>query len=89
VVNEGPREVAGTDKRVARSFTDEGLVAGRPHAEFIIDRQGDIRARGLTAVGNAWTRVERLASQVEILIGEKPRASAPGDNTRSCTSALQ
>ena len=80
IVNEGIREIAETYTLFARSFADENLLTATPHVEFLIDKQGYIRARWLPAEGNAWREFAGLLSQVELLQKEKPRAPAPDEH---------
>ena len=80
IVTEGIREISETYKLFARSFADEALIAGARHVEFLIDRQGYIRARWLPAEGDAWWNLDRLLSQVELLRKEKPRGPAPDEH---------
>jgi putative copper resistance protein D len=80
IVNEGISEITETYKLFARSFTDENLITATPHVEFLIDKQGYVRARWLPAEGDAWRDIAGLMSQVELLRKEKPRAPAPDDH---------
>ncbi len=80
VVSEGIREISETYKLFARSFSDESLVTDPRHVEFLIDKQGYIRARWLPAENDAWRKIDRLMSQVELLRKEKPRAPAPDEH---------
>jgi putative copper resistance protein D len=80
IASEGIREISETYKLFARSFSDEGLVAGLRHVEFLIDKQGYIRARWLPAENDAWRNIDRLLSQIELLRKEKPRAPAPDEH---------
>ena len=80
VVREGIREIAETYKLFSRSFSDEGLIASPRHVEFLIDKQGYIRARWLPAENTAWRKIDHLMSQVELLQKEKPRAPAPDEH---------
>ncbi len=80
IVNEGMREIAETYKLFARSFNDENPLAATPHVEYLIDKQGYIRARWLPAENDAWRNLDRLFAQVELLRKEKPRAPAPDDH---------
>jgi len=80
IVNEGIREITETYKLFARSFSDETLITTTPHVEFLIDKQGYIRARWLPAENEAWNEIAGLLSQVELLRKEKPRAAAPDDH---------
>ena len=47
IVSEGIREIVETYKLFASSFNNESPIAATPHAEFLIDKQGYIRARWL------------------------------------------
>ncbi len=78
--NKGIREITETYKLFARSFSDENLITTTPHVEFLIDKQGYIRARWLPAESEAWSKIAGLLSQVELLRNEKPRAAAPDDH---------
>ncbi len=80
IVSEGIREISETYKLFARSFSDEGLITGSRHVEFLIDNQGYIRARWLPAENDAWRKIDRLMSQIELLRKEKPRAPAPDEH---------
>jgi putative copper resistance protein D len=78
-VSEGIREITETYKLFARSFSDERLVSASRHVEFLIDKQGYIRARWLPAENAAWRDNAALLRQVDSLNAEKPRAPAPED----------
>lgn len=80
IVNEGIREITETYKLFARSFADENAATATPHVEFLIDKQGYIRARWLPAENTAWQKIDILLKQVELLRNEKPRAPAPGEH---------
>jgi putative copper export protein/mono/diheme cytochrome c family protein len=79
IVTEGIREIAETYKLFARSFSDEALVAPR-HVEFLIDKQGYIRARWLPTENTGWRKLPPLLQQIELLNREKRRAPAPDDH---------
>ena len=80
IVSEGGREITETYKLFARSFNDENPVLNTPHVEYLIDKQGYIRARWLPAENDAWRKSELLMAQVDLLRQEKPRAPAPDDH---------
>jgi copper resistance protein D len=80
IVSEGIREITETYKLFARSFADETAPAATPHVEFLIDKQGYIRARWLPAENAAWQKIDVLLKQVELLRNEKPRAPAPDEH---------
>ncbi len=80
IVSEGGREITETYKLFARSFNDENPVLNTPHVEYLIDKQGYIRARWLPAENDAWRKSELLMAQVDLLRKEKPRAPAPDEH---------
>jgi putative copper export protein/mono/diheme cytochrome c family protein/peroxiredoxin len=80
IVSEGIREISETYKLFARSFSDEGLVSGTRHVEFLIDKQGYIRARWLPAENEGWKKIEILLKQIDLLRKERPRAPAPDEH---------
>ena len=47
IVSEGIREIVETYKLFASSFNSENPIRATPHVEFLIDKQGYIRARWL------------------------------------------
>jgi putative copper resistance protein D len=51
--------------------------AAPAHIEFLIDRQGYLRARWTPGEAPGWDPLSELLRQVEILNREKPRAPAP------------
>jgi putative copper resistance protein D len=79
-VIEGINEITDTYRVFARSFADDSLGPGTPHAEFLIDKQGYIRARWLAGESDAWHKIDVLLKQVELLHNEKPRTPAPEDH---------
>ena len=80
IVSEGGREIVESYKLFARSFNDEGPILNTPHEEYLIDKQGYIRAHWLPAENDTWQNIDRLMSQVELLRKEKPRAPAPKEH---------
>jgi putative copper resistance protein D len=80
IVSEGIREVVETYKLFARSFSSEDPIASTPHAEFLIDTQGYIRARWLPAENTGWRNLNLLMQQIEGLRKEKPTAPAPDEH---------
>jgi putative copper resistance protein D len=79
-VSEGIKEITETYKVFARSFAEENPTISTAHAEFLIDKQGYIRARWLATESDAWRKIDVLLKQVELLRNEKPRAPAPEDH---------
>jgi putative copper resistance protein D len=79
VVTEGGREIFATYALFARSFADD-RPSELKHVEFLIDKQGYIRARWLPDEGEAWRKIDVLMRQIELLQREKPRAPAPDEH---------
>jgi len=52
----------------------------QPHVEYLIDKQGYMRARWLAAENDGWRNLAVLQQQVDLLANEKPRALAPDDH---------
>jgi putative copper export protein/mono/diheme cytochrome c family protein len=80
IMTEGIREISDSYSLFARSFADQNPLTGTPHVEYLIDKQGYIRARWLPAENDAWRKIDLLLKQVELLRNEKPRAPAPDDH---------
>ncbi len=80
IVSEGIREITQTYKLFARSFAADDAITATPHVEFLIDKQGYIRARWLPAENAAWHKVDLLMQQIDALRKEKPTAPAPDDH---------
>jgi putative copper export protein/mono/diheme cytochrome c family protein/peroxiredoxin len=80
IVNEGIREITETYSLFSRSFAEEKAFDMTPHMEFLIDKQGYIRARWLPAENDAWGKIDVLLKQVDLLRNEKTRAPAPDEH---------
>ena len=83
VVTEGGREIFETYSLFGTSFAYDpsSLDASRPHhTEFLIDKQGYIRARWIAREGPGWSKIENLLQQVETLRNEKSQSPAPDDH---------
>jgi putative copper resistance protein D len=80
IVTEGSQEILDTYTILARSFAEQKESDTTPHVEFLIDKQGYIRARWLPAESEAWRKIATLLAQVELLRKEKPRAPAPDEH---------
>jgi len=50
------------------------------HLEFLIDRQGYVRARWIPNEGPGWSVVPRLVAQIQRLAQEPPGAPAPDEH---------
>lgn len=83
VITDGGQEAFDVYGLFRRSFSAEGSLPDPPmppHMEFLIDRQGYIRARWIPGDGVGWTKTEALVREIEQLVKEKPRASAPDEH---------
>jgi putative copper resistance protein D len=83
VVTDGSREAFDTYALFRRSFSEQGTLPDPPvppHMEFIIDRQGYVRARWIPRDGPGWDKMENLFRDIDRLNQEKPFAPAPDDH---------
>jgi copper resistance protein D len=83
LVTEGSRETFDTYALFRRSFSEQGTLPDPPvppHMEFIIDRQGYVRARWIPRDGPGWDKMENLLRDIDRLNQEKPSAPAPDDH---------
>jgi putative copper resistance protein D len=83
LVIDGSEEIFRTYSLFAYSFEHDRNspeVFPSRHAEFLIDRQGYIRARWMPSEGTGWLKLENLLRQLEILSQEKSQAPAPDDH---------
>jgi putative copper resistance protein D len=82
-VTDGSREAFDTYALLRRSFSEQGTLPDPPvpsHLEFLVDRQGYIRARWIPRDGPGWDKVENLVREIDRLKQEKPSAPAPDDH---------
>lgn len=82
-ITNGAEEVFGTYGVFRRSLSEDGMRPDAPlppHMEFLIDRQGYIRARWIAAENAGWTNAEILLGEIAQLNREKPSAPAPDDH---------
>jgi putative copper resistance protein D len=84
VVTEGSPEIARTYALFRRTRTPDGLLPdppGPPHMEFLIDRQGYIRARWIPAgPARGWSDPGPLYAELQQLNEEAPTAPPPGEH---------
>jgi len=83
VVTDGSREAFDAYALYRRSFSEQGTQPDPPvppHIEFLIDRQGYVRARWIPRDGAGWDKLENLFRDVDRLNQEKPSAPAPDDH---------
>jgi putative copper resistance protein D len=83
LVTDGSREAFDAYALLRRSFSEEGTLPDPPvppHMEFLIDRQGYVRARWIPRDGPGWDKIENLSREIDRLNQEKPSAPAPDDH---------
>jgi putative copper export protein/mono/diheme cytochrome c family protein len=83
LVTDGSREAFDAYALFRRSFSEQGTLPDPPvppHMEFIIDRQGYVRARWIPRDGPGWDKMENLFRDIDRLNQEKPSAPAPDDH---------
>ncbi|HYB70177.1 MAG TPA: c-type cytochrome, partial [Candidatus Bathyarchaeia archaeon] len=84
VITDGAADIATTYALLARGMTTRALspIAAAPiHAEFLIDRQGYIRARWLPgSPGAGWDTLPTLLEQIQIIDKETPEGPAPEEH---------
>ena len=79
-VVEGNAEIHETYALFAASFSGESQRPGARHVEYLIDKQGYIRARWLPEEGEAWRDPQSILDQAALLQNEKPRTQLPDDH---------
>jgi putative copper resistance protein D len=80
VAVEGSEEIAETYAMFRRTLGAEGLPAVPTHMEFLVDRQGYIRARWIPPEQPGWDDLTRLLAEIERLDKERPGAPAPDEH---------
>jgi putative copper resistance protein D len=83
LVVDGAAETATTYVLFRKSLSPPGHLPIPPipsHLEFLIDRQGYIRARWLPSHDSGWADAARFITMIERLNQEKPRAPAPDEH---------
>jgi len=83
IVTDGSREIFDAYALYRRSFSEPGTQPDPPvppHMEFLIDRQGYVRARWIPRDGSGWNALEKLWRDIDQLNREKPSAPAPDDH---------
>jgi putative copper resistance protein D len=77
VITDGAADIATTSRLLSRGL---GPAAAAPalHAEFLVDRQGYVRARWLPgSPGPGWDTMQTLVDQLLLLDKEAPAGPAP------------
>jgi putative copper resistance protein D len=77
---DGSQEIMETYTLFRRTLTSEGVPALPSHMEFLIDRQGYIRARWIPGESRGWAETLRLLKEIERLDKEAPSAPAPEEH---------
>lgn len=83
VISDGAEEAFDTYGLFRRSLSEAGMQPDAPtpfHMEYLIDRQGYIRARWIAGENTGWANAEILLAEVAQLNREKPSAPAPDDH---------
>jgi putative copper resistance protein D len=84
VVTDGAADIASTYRLLARGFgpaAPSSGVAPALHVEFLVDRQGYIRARWLPgSPGRGWNTMQTLVDQILIIDREAPAGPAPDEH---------
>ncbi|MCI0483239.1 MAG: copper homeostasis membrane protein CopD [candidate division NC10 bacterium] len=80
VAVEGSEEIVETYAMFRRTLAVEGLPAEPAHMEFLVDRQGYIRARWIPPEQPGWDDLTSLLGEIERLDKEAPRAPAPDEH---------
>jgi len=82
-VTDGSQEVFATYALFRRSLSQAGTQPDPPlpaHMEFLIDRQGYVRARWIASESRGWSNTDLLLREVAQLNQENPSAPAPDDH---------
>jgi putative copper resistance protein D len=82
-VIDGSQEAFDVYALLRRSLSEQGTLPDPPvppHMEFLIDRQGYVRARWIPRDGPGWDKIENLMREIDRLNQEKPSAPAPDDH---------
>jgi putative copper resistance protein D len=82
-VTDGSQEAFAAYAMFRRSLSQAGTQPNPPipaHMEFLIDRQGYLRARWIAAESRGWSNADLLLREVAQLNQEKPSAPAPDDH---------
>lgn len=74
--------LAEPDSRIVAAYavywrTASGAASTPEHIEFLVDRQGYLRARWMSSQESGWNVIPELLHQAEVLNQEKPHTPAP------------
>lgn len=82
-VMDGSQEIFATYALFRRSLSQAGTQPDPPipgHMEFLIDRQGYVRARWIASESRGWSNTELLLREITQLNQETPSAPPPDDH---------
>ncbi|HET7681504.1 MAG TPA: CopD family protein [Xanthobacteraceae bacterium] len=82
-VMDGSQEIFATYALFRRSLSEAGTQPDPPipsHMEFLIDRQGYVRARWIAGESRGWSNADLLLREIARLNQEKPSVQAPDDH---------
>ncbi len=77
---DGNQEIVEAYTLFRRTLESEGVPPVPSHMEFLIDRQGYVRARWIPGESRGWGEIPRLLREVERLDKETPSAPAPEEH---------
>jgi putative copper resistance protein D len=81
VITDGTAEIAATYGLLSRDLGPRGAAAAPVHIEFLLDRQGYVRARWRPgAAGTGWDDLQILMDQILVLDRERPAGPAPDEH---------
>ena len=80
VAVDGSLEITETYSSFRRSLGSEDVPPIPDHMEFLIDRQGYIRARWIPTESAGWTEIPRLLKEIDRLDKEAPGVLAPEEH---------
>ncbi len=80
IAMDGNREIVETYTLFRRTLESEGVPPVPSHMEFLIDRQGYVRARWIPGENRGWGEIQRLLGEVQRLDKETPSAPAPEEH---------
>jgi putative copper export protein/mono/diheme cytochrome c family protein/peroxiredoxin len=80
VAVDGSTEITDTYTLFRRTFGSEDVPPIPDHMEFLIDRQGYIRARWIPTESVGWAEIPRLLKEIDRLDKEAPRVPAPEEH---------
>ena len=82
-ITDGSQEIFATYTLFRRSLSQAGTQPDPPipvHMEFLVDRQGYLRARWIASESRGWSNVDLLLREIAQLNQETPSTAAPDDH---------